>query len=369
MNERPELRSRRELTLVALAVIVCALARIGYLVSSRAEFNADEATTGIMVRNILHGQTYVFFPGQHYGGTFEAYLQAGVYLILRLPQNPFTLRLVLVVFSMGTCVVAYLIGRRLLSSSAQAILAAFVYAVSPWFNVIGSATSLGFYVVGQLLPMVAIYCTLRLDGSRRDWGWSIAAGVAWGLALWTTVATVYFLVPVAIWLAPVAGRSLRVLLGSVGGLVVGGLPLWWWLAVNRRLPLPPDQIRHTTVPQRLGNLVDPVLREYIGVAYPHARGDVPVFVQFALLVALLVWYASAIWRRRRGLLNLIRFRGARGDGRATYCWRCRSWSSSPTRHRPVLGTPARRATSTPPIRCSRSRSVRWPPGGRLTGRS
>ena len=43
------------------------------------QFNADEATTGIMVRHILDGHGYVFYAGQDYGGALEQYLEAGVY--------------------------------------------------------------------------------------------------------------------------------------------------------------------------------------------------------------------------------------------------------------------------------------------------
>jgi hypothetical protein len=140
------------------AVIVCGLVRTWYLDSSKSQFNADEAATGVMVRHILHGHNYVFFAGQNYGGTLEAYLQAAMYLVLRLPQNPLTLRLVLVGLSMATCALVYLVARRVIpaSSPVPAVVAALLYAVSPWFNVIGSVTSLGFYAAGQLTAIGAV---------------------------------------------------------------------------------------------------------------------------------------------------------------------------------------------------------------------
>ena len=79
--------------LVAAAVLVTAAARVAYLVSPVMQFNADEATTGIMVRRILAGHGYVFYAGQQYGGALEQYLEAAVYAVTRLPQNPLTLRL------------------------------------------------------------------------------------------------------------------------------------------------------------------------------------------------------------------------------------------------------------------------------------
>ena len=87
--------------LVALAVLVTAAARLAYLLSPVMQFNADEATTGIMVRRILDGHGYVFYAGQDYGGTLEQYLEAAVYAVFRLPPNELTLRLPLVALCMA----------------------------------------------------------------------------------------------------------------------------------------------------------------------------------------------------------------------------------------------------------------------------
>src|SRR2546430_7661129 len=83
-------------------VLLAGAVRLAYLTSDRVNFNGDEAVTGIMVRRILHGKLYWFYPGQNYGGTLEGYLQALSYLVLRLPQNAVTLRLTQVALSMGT---------------------------------------------------------------------------------------------------------------------------------------------------------------------------------------------------------------------------------------------------------------------------
>ena len=130
--------------LVAAAVLVTAAARVAYLASPVMQFNADEATTGIMVRRILAGHGYVYYAGQEYGGALEQYLEAAVYAVTRLPQNPLTLRLPLVALCCLTCVLVYRVGRDVLGDPARALVAAALYAVGPWFNVIGTVNSLGF---------------------------------------------------------------------------------------------------------------------------------------------------------------------------------------------------------------------------------
>jgi hypothetical protein len=302
---------RRAAVLVCL--VVCALTRVLYLASSKVQFNADEASSGITVRRILHGHQYVFYAGQNYGGTLEQYLQAGSYFILRLPPDPLTLRLPLAALNVATCALVYLIGVRVLPTAAHAVIAALLFAVSPWFNVIGGVTSLGFYAAGAFLTAAVVYCALRMmDGSSNQILWAGATGFVGGLALWTDVATIYVLLPVAIWVLPALRQGLRLVAVLAGGFVIGGLPLFGWFVVHHRLPVPPAPVQDSTIPQRLGNLFGPVLREFIGVTYAHADGGLPLAVQILALAGLLALYVLALWRRRRGLRSLLT---GRVDGR------------------------------------------------------
>ena len=148
------------------AALLCAAARLWYLGGPAAQFNADEATTGLMVREILAGRHYVFYAGQDYGGTLEQYLQAAAYLLVPMPQTAWTLRLPLVALSVVTCVLVQLLAERVLGDRPRAAVAAVLFAVSPWFNVVGSVTALGFYVVGQTLTVAVLYGALRAGDHR-----------------------------------------------------------------------------------------------------------------------------------------------------------------------------------------------------------
>ncbi|MFL6127444.1 MAG: glycosyltransferase family 39 protein [Mycobacteriales bacterium] len=292
------------------AVVVCALARLWYLGGPAAQFNADEATTGLMVREILGGRHFTFYAGQHYGGTLEQYLQAAVYLLVPMPSTAWTLRLPLVALSMLTCALVHLLADRVLGSPVRAGLAALLYAVSPWFNVVGSVTSLGFYVAGQTLSVAALYAALRAGADRRTGGWLAGAGLAAGLAVWTSLTSLYVLLPVAWWLLPVLGRDVRRWGAAAGGFVVGALPVLAWVGWHRTLPLPPEPAEASSVVDRLGNLAEPVLREYVGVAYPHGDGGLPLPVQIGVVVLLVAAYAVALLRRR-GLRDFLLLRVSR----------------------------------------------------------
>lgn len=302
--------SRRAALPVAAAVALCGAVRLAYLLSPVVQFNADEATTGLMVREILAGRhRYVFYAGQDYGGALEQYLEAGTYLLFRLPQNELTLRLPLVALTMLTCALTYLVGREVLGGPAKALVAALLFAVAPWFNVLGSVTSLGFYAAGPALSMLALYGALR---SARDPRWLPPTGLAAGLAVWTALTSLYLLVPVLVWLVPVLGRDARRWAAAAGGAVLGALPLLGWLAVHRTLPVPGAPAEPSSIARRLGNLFGPVLREYVGVSHGYGRGGLWLPLQVVVVAGLALAYLLAV-RRRSWLAPFLRGRGTPAD--------------------------------------------------------
>ena len=292
------------------ALLLCSLVRLWYLSGPAVQFNADEATTGLMVREILRGRHFVFYAGQDYGGTLEQYLQAAAYLLLPMPETAWTLRLPLVALSTATCALVYLLAERVLGSAVRATLAAVLFAVSPWFNVVGSVTALGFYVAGQTLCAAVLYGALRVsDGPRAGW-WLLGTGLCAGLAAWTSLTSLFVLVPAALWLLPLLGRDARRWAAAGAGVVVGALPLLGWLLRHRALPVPPEPAQASSAPERLGNLVEPVLREYVGVSYPHGQGGPWLPVQVAVVAVLAAAYAVAVVRRS-GLRDFWLLRVAR----------------------------------------------------------
>jgi 4-amino-4-deoxy-L-arabinose transferase-like glycosyltransferase len=283
--------TRSSLVPVVVAVLLAGATRAAYLLSSRMQFNADEAVTGLMAREILDGHQYVFYAGQDYGGSLEQYLEAGLYAALPLPENPFTLRLPLVLLCMATCALTYAVAARLFDDPVRPVLAAVLYAVGPWFNIVGSVTSFGFYAAGQFLLIAAVLCALR-----RSW---LLTGLVAGLGLWTSPSALYVLVPAFLWLLPDLGRDRGRWARLAAGTAVGAAPLLGWLAVHLTLPIPPEPAEASTVPQRLANLAEPVFRQYAGVTYAHAEGGPWLPLQILAVLALAGAYVLAVVRRLR----------------------------------------------------------------------
>ncbi len=291
----------------AAAIVLTAAVRIAVLASDRSTFNADEATTGLVVRDILAGHFRLFYPGQTYGGTLEQYVQALTYAVVPLPHNAFTLRLPLVAVDMGTCALIYLIAREILTWPAAGPVAAFAYALGPWFNVVGGVTSFGFYVTAQFLATAGIYCALRLNHDPGRRVWAAAFGVCFGLGVWTGAFTLYLLLPAALWLLPVLVRRRFLLRPAAAGLLLGLVPVLLWTLRHGRLPIgQPEAVIRTA--GRWQRLVDPVYREFVGVAY-HA-GDPPpastAWLATPIVLLATATFVGAAWQRRHGLAALVR---------------------------------------------------------------
>lgn len=296
--------------LIGVVVALAGAIRLAYLASDRAVFNGDEAVTGITAHDILHGHLTAFFAGQHYGGTLEQYLQAGLYFVFRLPQNPLTLRLVQVVLSMVTCWLVHQCAQLMLHSRAKALVAAGLYAIGPWFNISLGVTSLGFYSAGVALGTGALYCALRYrDGAS----WRVAFGLCCGLALWTSLTAAYLIVPALVWVAPLVFRRVVPVAGAALGFVIGGAPVWYLIAVWHDLPVPHAPVTGPPIIDRVRGLGGRLAREFLGISYWNDRGGLPYVLQELVIAGLVVAFGVAAWRHRARLLAMVTLRV---DGRA-----------------------------------------------------
>ncbi|MGX7680271.1 ArnT family glycosyltransferase [Jatrophihabitans sp. DSM 45814] len=291
---------------MTLTVVV----RLGYLLSSNDRFNGDEAVTGIMVDNILHGKNYAFFAGQNYGGTLEIYLQSLSYRILRLPQDPLTLRFTQLALSGLTCALVYGIASRMLQLRWQALVAAACFAVGPYFNVQSGAMSMAFYTMSQFLGAAGLYCAIRLSHDRRHWQWTLGLGLACGLAYWNSLISAYLLLPTVLWLAPVLLRSWRAATGFCVSAVVGAIPMIPWILHSHHLIAGPTRFgSQSTVAHRFHTLFGPVTREFLGFGIQGGRTQPGLELLLIGSVAVLAaGYLRLFWTRRHGLAQLIRFR-------------------------------------------------------------
>jgi 4-amino-4-deoxy-L-arabinose transferase-like glycosyltransferase len=288
----------------------CAAYRLWFLTTTQAMFDGDEAMTGLMVRRILAGHPYAFLADQHYNGAVEQYLQAAAWAVL--PQTAVTLRLVEVGLAVLACWLVYLVGRELLGAR-RGWLAAALFAVGPFFLIWKGVRSHGAYPTSQLLGLLAVWLALRLraDGARARW-LAAAFGLVAGAAAWSAWSAAYLVLPAAAWLAPQLGRRPGLLGPAAAGALAGYLPALAWALTEHHLPLLVG-LQPADSPGPLGRLhllAGPVLREFVGVGYFGGAPGWPAWLQTAAVLGLAAGYLFACWRRRAGLLALVRLRAA-----------------------------------------------------------
>jgi len=202
-------------------------------------FNADEAIVALMARHILQGDRPLFFYGQAYMGSLDAWLVAAGFAILG--QQVWVIRLVQTMLYLGTLVTTAVLGVEVFDSRPVGILAAWLMAI-PVVNVtLYTTASLGGYGEALLLGNIILILSLRIikklqrqePAAAVNW---IAWGFLAGFGVWVFGLTLVYSVPAGIILAWHLRREVKlkvfapILMVLTGG-VLGSVP-WWSYAIN-----------------------------------------------------------------------------------------------------------------------------------------
>lgn len=178
--------------------------RLWLLQSPLGEVEADESVVGLMALHVLQGERPVFYWGQPYLGSLEAYLVAGAFLVAE-PSN-LVLKLVPTVVFLLFVVLAYLGTRRDLGP-VPATLAALYYCLPSSFLAFWSMKARGGYVELLLLGQGLIFLApWAVRPGKRLAGRLFGYGLLAGLALWTHLLGLAWVAPAGLWLVGRLGR-------------------------------------------------------------------------------------------------------------------------------------------------------------------
>jgi hypothetical protein len=226
----------RRWTLVALGVaaLVGLAIRVGAAITFPTWF--DEATMGLMGRDVLHGQLPFFFYGQSFMGAIDGYLHAVTFAFLW--ESVATLRVMAILVSLGHAAVVALLARRVFGDGRWAAALALVpsaYALK-W---VGDAR-----LVYGLILILAPLCVLlalgavdaRATRACRSRALVILALVA-GLCWWVNILLAPVLVACALVLMLRPSWLGRTAVLAPLAFLLGSAPIWLFAAVYGRLPL------------------------------------------------------------------------------------------------------------------------------------
>jgi 4-amino-4-deoxy-L-arabinose transferase-like glycosyltransferase len=293
---------RRRLLAVALAgAAIGAAIRIWILLSSQGALDADEAVVGLMARGILHGRLPVFFPGQGYGGSQEAFLAAPLVAIFGMSTA--AIRAVPITLWVIAAVIVWRIGRRVVGERA-AVLAAVLFWIWPTYFAWKSTRAHGFYGSELVLGLLILLLALRLHEQRTRLDF-VLLGLALGCGLWSSPQVAIIALPALGWLVWTRRDALRGWPYVVPAGVFGALP---WLLGNLRhhwYSLHPGANEGSWT-NHVHNLVSSTLPEALGLrlawSYEWVGG---VIVGLLLYAALLAGIAWLLWKRPSKLAPLL----------------------------------------------------------------
>ena len=240
-------RAVRPHALTGLAVILMLALKAGLLLADRVPFNADEAIVALMARRILGGARPIFFYGQAYMGSLDAFLVAGGFALFG--QQVWVIRLAQALLYAATLLTTARLGQRIFGKPWVGALAALLLAI-PTVNVtLYTTASLGGYgealLIGNLILLTSLSLRERIDKGDPAAGLWLGWGFLAGLGLWVFGLTLVYSLPAGVYLlaslrragagSKISGRrpGAAALLVLAGGLL-GAAP-WLWYAVQNGL--------------------------------------------------------------------------------------------------------------------------------------
>ena len=232
--------------LAYLILLLCAASFKAWLITSDSvPFNSDEAIVALMARHILQGERPVFYYGQAYMGSLDAWLVASGFWLFG--EQIWVIRLVQLVLYLGTMLTTARIGELFFTSWRTGVVAMLLIAI-PTVNVtLYTTASLGGYGEALLLGNLILLTAFRIaiisqSSSKFLYGWWWLAGLLIGFGMWAFSLTLVYSLPAVIYLtwnvsrniARIQGRkacsALALPLICIGvGFLFGAIP-WWTYA-------------------------------------------------------------------------------------------------------------------------------------------
>lgn len=208
-----------------LLVVACTglVLRAYVLQSPIGGFDADEATSALVSRQVLDGELPAFIRPLHHGGTILAYPRAP--LLALFGPSALVMKLTEVAVYAAACLVAWRVGRRVFGERAAQLGAAVMWVYPP-ATVWETTKVMLYYTPAVLVSQCVLLICLRLhrETSRRD---VAVLGLLMGLSVWIHPIALYVGVPACAWLFARRPQLLRDAWLAVPTGLLGMLP-WLW---------------------------------------------------------------------------------------------------------------------------------------------
>ena len=215
------------------ALLASVALKAALLAAGVVPFNSDEAVVALMARHILQGERPIFFYGQAYMGSLDAWLVAGAFAVFG--EAVWAVRAVQILLYLGTVATLYALALKIYADPWIAHATAWLAAIPTVLVTLYTTISLGDYGETLLLGNGLLWLALQLREEPHARRWWALLGLGIGLGLWIFPLMGVYVLPVLVyvfWLSrpprwpPFVGHWVVL---SIGGLI-GALPLWAHIA-------------------------------------------------------------------------------------------------------------------------------------------
>ena len=193
--------------------LITIIARVWLTFHTHGVIAGDEALVGIQAEHILRGERPIYYYGQPYMGSLQAYFLAGIFLftgpsVWAMRVEPMLISLVLLYltwrFSAALADAAQLPPRTKLLFMTIATLVA---ALPPLYDMIEEMRAKGGYTEAITIMLWLLLCAFRLTQRWREGASARELALRWagigfllGPGLWVDPIVVYAIVTIALWI-------------------------------------------------------------------------------------------------------------------------------------------------------------------------
>lgn len=219
--------------LFPIILIMGAFLRLYLLWNSAAmQIDSDEAIVGLMAKHIMEGREYhVFYYGQDYMGSLEAFMIAGVFAVFGV--SVLNLKLLMLALFMGFIALTYYLA-KFMTNKGAALLSILFLSIPPSFLSIWGLKASGGYIETLIFGSSIIFLTFKImeaeknSGHEKRYDLFALLGLIGGVAWWTNMLIIYYFIPVLIFLYPVLKKGFLLQRFSITFFlfILGSLPAW-----------------------------------------------------------------------------------------------------------------------------------------------
>ena len=168
---------------LGLALALSIGGKAALLAAQAVPFNADESVVALMARHILAGERPLFFYGQAYMGSLDAYLIAGGFALFGV--RVWVVRAVQILLTAATLIVWHRFCETAFSKPAVARISVLLLAVPPVFLTLYTTSTLGGYGEALFFGSLCLLSAAQIVRGRSNIGRWLALGLAAGVGFWS----------------------------------------------------------------------------------------------------------------------------------------------------------------------------------------